>query len=177
MPAVLQEGRGIYISEATIEAITAAVDALPLGEHDTVAIFLGEADRPDLGQLVDALNERDIEFFGGFFPGIIHGADVSSAGALVLSLPMLAPPILIRGLERPEIPLPAFPAFLTRSPPTKATALLFVDGLTTHISHFLSEVFKKLGSAVNYLGGGRGRSAFRRSPASSPARGCFATPQ
>jgi len=69
LPAVLQEGRGIYISEATIEAITAAVDALPLGEHDTVAIFLGEADRPDLGQLVDALNERDIEFFGGLSTG------------------------------------------------------------------------------------------------------------
>jgi hypothetical protein len=162
--AIFKEERGIYLDKATIESITATVDAHPPADGEVVAIFLGEAHRPDLAQLVTALNERDIEFFGGFFPGIIHGATTSPSGAIVVSLPMLTPPILIRGLERPEITIPEFPANLTRGFTEKATALLFVDGLTTHISHFLSEIFNKLGSAVTYLGGGAGSLNLSQEP-------------
>lgn len=129
-----------------------------------MAILLGEADRPDLFRLTEALQERDIDFFGGVFPGIIHGTEVSTSGALVVSLPVIAPPLLIRGLEQSEIHLPPFPPSLTGGLHGKATSLLFVDGLTTHISHFLSELFNKLGSAVNYLGGGAGTLSLAREP-------------
>ncbi|HDR73625.1 MAG TPA: hypothetical protein ENN85_06910 [Methanoculleus sp.] len=172
-PAALQEDRSIYIREATIDSITAAVDERAPETDEVVAIFLGEAHRPDLDQLVAALNERDIAFFGGFFPGIIHGAHVSASGALVVSLPVLSPPVLIRGLDRPGLALPDFPAFLTRSPPQKATALMFMDGLSAHISHFLSEVFNKLGSAVNYLGGGAGSLSLAQEPCIFTREGVF----
>ena len=56
-----------------LEHIIEKIDALQVKEDETLFIMFAENDIPDIEELIRALNNRNINFFGGIFPGIIYG--------------------------------------------------------------------------------------------------------
>ena len=133
-----------------------------MGPGDGLLVLLAERNAPDLNQLVEALRELDLPFFGGVFPGLIHGGERHEVGAVLQVLPLLGPPVLIADLEQPMPRLvdPGVPLDATQRP----TALVFVDGLSTHVASWLRTLYAQLGTTVTYLGGGAGSLSFEPRP-------------
>lgn len=160
----------MYLSTTDSREIISAVERMKIQEGDVVAILLGEKNRPDINHLISRLNENRIDFFGGIFPGLIHGNQMYEEGALILVLPALEKPFLIRELNRNQIELPDFGTKITKATNKKYTAMILVDGLTSNISLFLLKLFNRLGNAVHYFGGGAGFRTLRQGP-------CLFTPE
>jgi len=147
----------MYVSTSNSEEIVSAVTKMEMKEGDVVAIFLGEKNRPDVARLISGLNKERIDFIGGIFPGIIHGDKRYEEGAVMMTMPVLKKPFLIKGLDTEEIELPDFGEVFREDLSTRYTAMILVDGLTSNIALFLAEMFNQLGNSVHYFGGG-GRS-------------------
>jgi len=63
----------MFLSQIDTEQIIQGIKSLKLRHNQAVAILLSDKGRPDLESLVQELRTLDIPFFGGFFPGLIHG--------------------------------------------------------------------------------------------------------
>jgi hypothetical protein len=158
----------MYVS--TVDQLAAAIEGMAMSEDEVVAIFVGEKGKPDLGQLVLELSQKGIKFFGGLFPGVIHGDQRYEEGAVVVVLPMLAGPFLVRGLDGTQIEIPGVDLDASMA---KCTAVTLVDGLTSNVALFLAEMFNRFGSAVNYFGGGAGSLSLEQEPCVFTPEGVF----
>jgi hypothetical protein len=154
----------MYVSTSNSEEIVSAATKMEMKEGDVAAIFLGEKNRPDVDRLISGLNKEGIDFFGGIFPGIIHGDKRYEEGAVMMTMPVLKKPFLIRGLDTEEIELPDFGELFTEELSPQYTAMILVDGLTSNIAVFLAEMFNQLGNSVHYFGGGGGSLSLRQEP-------------
>jgi len=133
-PASGQNKRGkMYVSTSNSEEIVSAVTEMEMKEGDVVAIFLGEENRPDVARLISGLNKEGIDFIGGIFPGIIHGDKRYEEGAVMMTIPVLKKPFLIKGLDTEAIELPDFGEMFGEDLSTQYTAMILVDGLTSAI--------------------------------------------
>lgn len=154
----------MYIFNPKPEEIISAITKMEIREGDVVAIMLGEKNKPNIEQLISSLIENRIEFFGGIFPGIIHGNQKYEEGAVIMVLPILEKPFLIKGLNTEQIEIPDFGNKIMENPNRKYTAMIVVDGLTSNISLFLAEMFNRLGNSVHYFGGGAGSLSLKQEP-------------
>jgi hypothetical protein len=154
----------MYISNANSEEIISTINKMEIREGDVVAIMLGEKNKPNIGELISRLNENRIEFFGGIFPGIVYGNYKYDEGAIIMTLPALEKPFLIRGLDSEQIEIPDFGKQMMEDPGRKYTAMIMVDGLASNISLFLAEMFNCLGNSVHYFGGGAGSLTLKQEP-------------
>ena len=156
------------------EIVTAIAEAAPQ-KDDVVAILIGEKNRPNVEQLISGLNAKGISFFGGIFPGIIHGESRYEEGVIAIVLPALAKPLLIRGLETEQIEIPEVDDELEIITDTGSpyTALVLVDGLTSNVASFLTELFNSFGDSVSYLGGGAGSLSLQQEPCIFTRDGLF----
>ena len=154
----------MYICTLNSEEIVSAVKKMEMKEGDVAAIFLGEKNRLDVARLISGLNREGIDFIGGIFPGIIHGDKRYEEGAVLMTMPVLKKPFLIRGLNAETIELPDFGELIAEDLSLQYTAMILVDGLTSNIALFLAEMFNQLGNSVHYFGGGGGSLSLQQEP-------------
>jgi hypothetical protein len=142
-----------------IKSMTQASDALAV-------IMVGEKTEIDLPAFIQALNQQQINFVGGVFPGVIVGNKRYEAGIAVTTMPALGKPVIIKGLNHSDFSLDAIGSLTPLLPETEEqlTALVLVDGLTTNIELMLTRLFKKLNNRVTYIGGGAGSLSFQQKP-------------
>ena len=160
----------MYLSQATAEAILAALPRLPLLSGEALFILLAEKNLPPVLPLIEALNQRKINFAGGIFPEIIHGDRKYEEGAVIFSLPVQGKPLLFSGLDREKISYPDLSEYSRDG----STALIMVDGRAPRISSFLSGLYQRLGGSVNYFGAGAGFYDLSRRPCLLTPEGFFA---
>jgi hypothetical protein len=154
----------MYIPTSNPKEIISAITRMEIKEGDVVAIMLGEKNKPNINQLISGLNENKIEFFGGIFPGILYGNQKYKEGAILMILPALEKPFLIKGLDTENINIPDFGKKIMEKPSRKYTAMILVDGLNSNNSLFLKEIFNHLSNSVNYFGGGAGSWTLKQEP-------------
>lgn len=162
----------MYIDSGDINEIVSAISQMPKTEKDVVAIFVGEKDCPDLDLLIAKLNDLNIVFYGGIFPGIIYGTQQYDSGVVAMCLPGLGAPVVVTGLGAEVVDLPDFDERVTVTP-EQCTAMILVDGLTSNISDFLGAMFHYLGDAVHYVGGGAGSLSLQQAPCVFTSEGVF----
>ncbi|MEO0898387.1 MAG: FIST C-terminal domain-containing protein [Bacteroidota bacterium] len=153
-----------------IEEIVSTALQLAGEDQHTCMIFLAENDMPDVGQLMSALNEKGIRFFGGIFPGIIFDTDKKNEGAVLFSIPSTASIHLVTGLEQDNFDLGHLPVPQTSH---KETALILVDGLTAHIADFLIQLHNLFGHKVDFFGGGAGSLSLQQMPCLFDNKGIY----
>jgi hypothetical protein len=154
----------VYLPSAEPRALVRAVEAAAADSEDMVAVMLAEAGAPPLDEVVTALSATKVPFFGGLFPALIDGQHRRDTGALLVALPRLAEPMVVRGLDGGRFSLPDVLPFVQWHRGSKPTALLLVDGLAPNISHFLRAVYHQLGNRVCYWGGGAGSLSLQPRP-------------
>ncbi|MBU0701880.1 FIST C-terminal domain-containing protein [bacterium] len=156
----------MYFPTTDAEEIVNIVCGMEIRDTDVVLILLGERNMPDVTRMISGLNKNGVNFFGGMFPGLIYDDKKYEQGAVIKVLPALASPYLIKGLDTEQIELcqkGSFPDFISY-PNKKYTAMVLVDGLTSNIALFLSELFDRLGNSVSYFGGGAGSLTLKQQP-------------
>jgi len=148
-------------SFTSLNKISSEIDSLNLKEDEVLLIFIGEATLIDIAQLMDVLNSKNIEYFGGVFPRIIYDEAQSDSGIVFKKLKMASKPLIIKGLETTnfEIPKP-----LIENNFDNLTAFTIVDGLTANIATFLDRLYDTLGDKFNYIGGGAGSLTLVQKP-------------
>lgn len=162
----------MFLPSVTAETLAAAAAQLSIGKDEVLLVLLAEDGCPDLEAVVRALAEVEIKFFGGVFPGLIDGKKEARQGALLLRLPANDAPYLITGLESSSIELPDLSS-ISACAPGSHTAIVLVDGLTANVSRLLTDLHARLGSSVNYIGGGAGSLSLRQQPCVFSSRGVF----
>jgi len=161
----------MYIETTEIRGIINAIDGMNPGADEVLFIMIGEKNMPDLHRLVDEVNKRGHLFFGGIFPGLIYGNRRYEEGVIITRMKAKSRPHLVTGLDGDKFTIPAFEELEDTS--SRLTAIVLVDGLTSNISGFLSSLFNKLGSVVNYLGGGGGSLSLVQQPCLFTNEGVF----
>jgi hypothetical protein len=161
----------MYIPDPNPNEIISAIKSMDIKADDVVAIMLGEQNSPNIDQLIEELNQNGIEFFGGIFPGIIHDEQKYDQGAVVVVLPALKKPFVVKGLSDDQITLPDFRDVVGAD--QQYTAMVLVDGLSPNIASFLAEMFNRLGNSVKYFGGGAGSLSLQQQPCLFTSDGFF----
>ena len=95
---------------------------------------------------------------------MIYGDKHYDEGAVIVVLPALETPFLVRGLDNHDFLLPEFGRKIKRPRRKKYTAIILVDAWASFISHFLSETYNQLGDSFRYFGGGAGSLKFKSKP-------------
>ena len=154
----------MYLADPNADSIIKAVGPEGIPSGSLLLILLAEKSRTEIPGLIRELNKNQINFCGGIFPGVIHGDKHYDEGAVLVVLPALENPFLIRGLDTHKFVLPDFGRKIKRSPRRKSTAIILVDAWTPCISLFLSEIYNQLGDSFRYFGGGAGSLKFKSKP-------------
>ncbi|TAJ44589.1 FIST signal transduction protein [Methanofollis fontis] len=153
----------MYIDDTEIDSIAERCRDEPTTDDTSFMILLGEESATNIENMISELKYDGISFFGGVFPGLVHGSGKDGGGAIIIPLPTIGRPSLIREINRPERDLSCL-----RPPeigmPEKRTACILIDGLASNVTDFLSSVLNRIGDAVHYIGGGAGFSDFQQRP-------------
>jgi len=120
-------------------------------------ILCGEDAELDFSSLIGLLNQHEIRFCGGIFPGVIHGKKCYSDKVLILPVQFDSIPYLIEGLDNGEINIPSL-----SFPNPSGSLFILVDGLSNWISKFLFCLYNEIGSEFQVFGSGTGSGTFSR---------------
>lgn len=163
----------MFLSKTESKDIVAGICDLKIKEDDVVVIMLAEDHSADILSIVTELNKRKINFFGGIFPGLIHGTEKHDKGALITVFPSYGDPVLLSDLNNEEKIVADIESKMPQNLNKKATAVVFVDGLCAGIGMFLSGLYNQLGNTVHYFGGGAGFLTLEQKPCLFSAEGFF----
>ncbi|MDW7731299.1 MAG: FIST N-terminal domain-containing protein [Methanolobus sp.] len=163
----------MYLNSSSAEHIAREVIDLKIRDNEVAMILLGEEGQTDVEKLICELNAHGIHFFGGIFPGLIHGTDVHHSGAVVQTFPLLEKPILVKGLDSEGFNIPPFEGKILDDTSKKNTVIIFLDGMTKNITQLMHRTFTRLGNSVNYLGAGAGFLQYVQKPCVFTPEGLF----
>ncbi|MCE5285784.1 MAG: FIST C-terminal domain-containing protein [Pelosinus sp.] len=145
----------MYIKHSTISNIVKAVIELSVKADDVVLLAIADKNKPDIPELIRQLNQTDVTFIGGIFPGVIDGNNCYEEGTKLFVLPAIEQPLLVKNISQKSFQLPEWTNSMEKAG-KKYMAMIIIDGFSSNISGFLTNVFDSLGGSVSYIGGGAG---------------------
>lgn len=128
---------------------------LKVKEDNVILLAIADKNRPDIHELIKSLNQIRVAFIGGIFPGVIDGNRCYEEGTKLFVLPVTEQPLLFENISQNSFQLPEWTKGMDKVG-KKYTAMIILDGFSSNISGFLTNVFDCLGSSVSYIGGGAG---------------------
>lgn len=127
------------------------------GHKQDYLILCGEDAALDIPILIDLLNQHEIRFCGGIFPGVLSGKQCFSDKVLLLPVQFESEPVIIKGLDQKDIKIPSL-----SSPNDPGSLFILVDGLSNWISNFIFSLYQEIGPEYQVFGSGTGFSTFER---------------
>ncbi len=125
-------------------------------------LLFGEKGTPDISALIAILNSKNITFFGGIFPGVIHVNECFKEGCVIKKFKALWAPFLTAGIASgvpEEFPNGAYPKHLGQG-----TAIVLLDGLSNNVYRYLDRLNDLLGEHCYFIGGGAGSISLQQKP-------------
>jgi hypothetical protein len=156
----------MYIQATNVVSVAAQIAQLTSNRNDVAVIFIGEKTDINVPALLVALNQQNVSFLGGIFPGVVVGRKNYESGIAVDVIPALAKPVLIKNIQETSFSVEMLNPLvrLQNEAKAKSTLLVLVDGLTTNIGLMLSRIFGKFKKTVSYIGGGAGSLTLKQTP-------------
>ena len=159
----------MYIGSDVIEEI---VDQIRDHVGDEMALLsVAEHTPVSVRTLIEALNAQNIRFMGAIFPKVIHDSSIYDKGIVINTLNdvVTGTSYMVKEIHKKEFPIPR----ISLNGNASYCVMTFVDGLTSHISHYLSELYKQFGSNTSYFGGGAGSLSLSQAPCVFNEEGIF----
>jgi len=138
------------ITNAIVEHVKDNAALITIAEHTEV----------DINALIAQLNAIGLRFIGGIFPKVIHDNAVLEKGIVINTLEHVESLFLVENISSKSYNIP----HINFEVNTAYSLLTYVDGLTSHISHYLSELYETYGMQTNYFGGGSGSLSLEQQP-------------
>ncbi len=152
------------------ELVSAITDTLA-GRDATVMLLLADHHSPQAEDIIEALNEAGVKFFGAIFPGLIDRHAHREKGANIHIIDNSSEPIIIDlTADGPVIPdtLPELPGATDA-----CTGFVFADAFAPKIASLLERLFDHYGNTISYFGAGAGDRALQGIPDILSNRGVF----
>lgn len=137
--------------------------------EDTALITVGEKTNVDIHKLIFFLNEQTINFIGGIFPMVVYENDVNERGIVIHRLTNVINISTIKNISQKKYTIPP----INFEPNNNYSLITFVDGLTSNISTFLSNLYENYGMQTTYFGGGAGSLSLKQKPCVFSKNGFF----
>ncbi|MEM6261818.1 MAG: FIST C-terminal domain-containing protein [Bacteroidota bacterium] len=160
----------MFLADANIDEIHHQLTKLEEENPGCGLVLMGEEEAPSLEALTAALDQSQLTYMGGIFPGIIYDTQQYTKGCLIYWFPGVKAVHLIPGTPDSQRTFSGLQGQEDRYGPT---AFMLTDGLSPNISGMLSYVFNCLGHTVNYLGGGAGSLSLQPAPCLFSHHGVF----
>ncbi|MBP6812530.1 MAG: FIST C-terminal domain-containing protein [Saprospiraceae bacterium] len=142
--------------------IIQCIESLQPGEGEVIMLLFAEQSAPDIPALIEALNNRQITFFGGIFPGLLYGNKAIKTGGIIKKFKAAVAPFCVSDISSGQ--LSGFPHFETIAHVKTGTAIVLLDGLTPNIYRFLEPLNDLLGEKCQFIGGGAGSMSLQQRP-------------
>ena len=162
----------MILNQTRPNQVVEAIQKMNLQKEEAILLLFGEESDVDIEALINILNAMNITFFGGIFPGIIHGTENTKTGCIIKKLPIGCKPFMIHGLNGEQFSIPNLLETHNLTD-KKVTLLTFVDGLTANIATYLQRLYHTYGNTVNFLGGGAGSLTLVQKPCVFSNEGIF----
>ncbi len=152
----------MYIS--TIDEMRYYLKTLNVKQEEELMIMVGDRSAQYVEELISYLNNENIKFFGGIFPGLVAGNKHYSQGFIVQKYEPVYSSIVLPYL---------MPFRLSPDQLQNCTAILLVDGLSSRMKDLTDTVYGKLKDHVKYIGGGAGYHTLKQEPCIFTNKGIF----
>lgn len=162
----------MLLQSSSIPAILQQINLLQPEDGTAFLLLFSEHDTPDIHQLIETLNQQNIVFWGGIFPGLLYGNKRVDKGCIVKKFDTLLAPFCVSNIE--STALTGLPAYGSIELPRKGTAMVLFDGLSPNLYHFLENLNDLLGKQCHFIGGGAGSISLRQQPCVFNNEGLFA---
>lgn len=151
----------MYNFNTTNAKILHLIEEINPSEQEIITIYLSEISlETDIPNLIKTLNQQNIQFIGGIFPGLVTQEGKADTGVILNKLKLAAPPLLFQNVSAGQLSLPDISSWGTPPP----TCLTLVDGLSANIGRLLSFINDNLGNHSNFIGGGAGSLSLEQKP-------------
>lgn len=157
----------MLITSTNIKEISSLIENHIQG--NAALITIGEHTQLDIELLIENLNLKNIKFIGGIFPKVIHGNTILEKGIVLNTLNNLTESFLIKDISSKEYSFPE----VQFQDDYNYSLFTYVDGLTSNISTYLSELYGQYGMQTNYFGGGAGSLSLQQKPCVFNNEGIF----
>jgi len=139
--------RGIIMYFKSLDELRNYVNSTSFLSSEQLMIMVGDKSADLVPDMMQFLNSRHVSFFGGIFAGLIVGNKKKSEGFIVEKLEPIYSSLVFPYMMRFSQDLEKMKG---------ATALVFVDGLSSRMKDLTDTIQEKLGNEVTYVGGGAG---------------------
>ncbi len=137
-------------------------------DDEALIVFVPDMEAYKVDEYIEYLKSKHIKFLGGVFPYVLSNGRRYNTGVVIKKIKAVND-ILLFDMNT-EIPTNSFGDI----PKIKdKTLLVLVDGLSTHITGFINQVFTELTTNVKYIGGGAGYIDYSRKPCIFTQEGMF----
>ena len=123
-------------------------------------ISVAEHTKIDIDALISELNKKDIKFIGGIFPKVIHDNEIHDKGIVLNTLVDVLELFVVNNISKQDYEI----LEITFTDGVNYSLFTYVDGLTSHISKYLSKLYESYGMQTNYFGGGAGSLSLVQKP-------------
>ncbi len=127
--------------------LVAHIDTLCMEPDEQMMLLVGYKSAGELTEVMAYLNEKEINFFGGIYAGLLVGNKNRDSGYIVEKFKSIYSSMVLPNLMRFKLDVSSIEGY---------TALVLVDGLTSKMRELIDTLFNKMGTHVNYIGGGAG---------------------
>jgi hypothetical protein len=141
----VQGGVDMYFSNLDDLKVYAA-DAV-FSSSEQLMIMVGDRSADQVNDMIEFLNQKNISFFGGIFPGLIIGNKNMREGFIVEVLQPVYSSLVMPFMMRFSQDRESLRGY---------TAIVFVDGLSGSMKDLTDTLYGKLGNTVTYVGSGAG---------------------
>ena len=148
----------MLITHTVIDKIVAEISNHVKNQYALISI--GEHTEIDILQLIASLNNSGVKFMGGLFPMVIHDHSIYKEGLVINTLNYFEDFYLIKDISKKGYTIPQ----INFKKDQAYSLFTYIDGLTSDISHYLSELYKNYGMQTNYFGGGAGSLSLEQKP-------------
>jgi hypothetical protein len=158
-------------SEELIAELINYARAERFDEREWLFVMIAGCHQPILERLVARLNAEGVAFFGAVFPVLIFDGNLREHGAVVLRVPIIGRPSVIKMDDDGDVvtPLPETELARTDIP----TMFMFVDFTSRSVIKLLSLLFDRYAERVSYFGCGVGTGERKPQPVVFCTDGAF----
>ncbi len=123
------------------------VDNLQLKPSESLMLFVGDKSASTVSDLMNYLNSKNINFFGGIYSGLLVSDRNERTGYIIKIVEPVYSSLVLPFMMRFKLELPEYKG---------ATAVVIADGLSSKLKDLTDTVYGKLEDNVTYIGGGAG---------------------
>lgn len=123
------------------------IEKTEIKETEQLMILVAEKSSEDIGIIIEYLNLKHVNFFGGIYSRLLVGENSYPEGFIIQKYEPIYSAMVIPYLMRFKLDLQDL---------QNCTAIVLVDGLSSKMKDLTDTVYNKLGNNVKYIGGGAG---------------------